>query len=109
MNSHKEQPETSGLRTFGPACLGRNSYRGVLLKKTFVSLVALAFILLSAHGAAAEAEGYDRQLKANTRKTRVINLLRMGYFYIRNKGVRLEFALDALRHLVTLRVAPNWG
>ena len=72
-------------------------------------IVALAFILLSAHGAAAEAEGYDRQLKANTRKTRVINLLRMGYFYVRNKGVRLEYALDALRHLVTLQVAPNWG
>jgi len=33
----------------------------------------------------------------------------MGYFYIRNKGVRLEYALDALRHLVTLQVAPNWG
>lgn len=72
-------------------------------------IVALAFILLSAHGAAAEAEGYDRKLKANTRRTRVINLLRMGFFYIRNKGVRLEYALDALRHLVTLQVAPNWG
>jgi hypothetical protein len=72
-------------------------------------IVALAYILLSAHGAVAEAEGYDRHLKANTRKSRVINLLRMGYFYIRNKGVRLEYALDALRHLGTLQTAPNWG
>ena len=72
-------------------------------------IVALAFILLSAHGAAAEAEGFDRKLKANTCKMRVINLLRMGFLYIRKKGVCLEYALDALRHLVTLQAAPNWG
>lgn len=72
-------------------------------------IVALAFILLSAHGAAAEEQGYDRKLKANTCKTRVINLLRMGYLFIRKKGACLEYALDLLRHLITLQRAPNWG
>ena len=71
--------------------------------------VALAFIFLSAHGAAAEQEGFDRGLKANTRKIRVINLLRMGYHFIKQRGENLDYALDALRHKVTLQQAPNWG
>lgn len=72
-------------------------------------IVALAFIVLSAHGAAAEAEGFDRGLKANTRKTRVINLLRIGYHFIRHKGWQLNYAVHALRELVTRQQAPNWG
>ena len=71
--------------------------------------VALAFIFLTAHGAAAEQEGFDRGLKANTRKIRVINLLRMGYHFIKQRGENLDYALDALRHKVTLQQAPNWG
>jgi len=72
-------------------------------------IMGLAFILLSAHGAAAEADGFDRKLKANTCKMRVINLLRMGFLYIRHKGACLEYALDLLRNLATLQTAPNWG
>lgn len=72
-------------------------------------IVALAFIFLSAHGAAAEAQGFDRGLKANTRKTRVINLLRMGYYFIRQKGCQLDYALAALAKLATKQKAPNWG
>ena len=72
-------------------------------------IVALAFIFLSAHGAAAEAQGFDRGLKANTRKIRVINLLRIGYHFIKQKGCELDYALDALRELVTRQQAPNWG
>ena len=72
-------------------------------------IVALAFIFLSAHGAAAEAEGFDRALKANTRKIRVINLLRMGYHFIRQQGCQFDYALAALAELVTRQQAPNWG
>lgn len=72
-------------------------------------IVALAFIFLSAHGAAAEAEGFDRGLKANTRKIRVINLLRIGYHFIKKMGWQLEYAVQTLRELVTRQQAPNWG
>lgn len=71
--------------------------------------VALAFILLTAHGALAEAQGFDRGLKANTRKVRVINLLRMGYHFIRKKGEGLLTAFVALREPATKSRAPNWG
>lgn len=72
-------------------------------------IVALAFILLMAHGAAAEQCGFDKHCKANTRKTRVLNLVRLGYHYIRCRGAQLEPPLRALRHLATLDHAPNWG
>ena len=72
-------------------------------------ILALAFIFLCAHGAAAEIEGFDRGLKANTRKTRVINLLRMGDHFIKQRGERFDFALAALQQLATYRKAPNWG
>lgn len=72
-------------------------------------IVALAFIFLSAHGAAAEAEGFDRGLKANTRKIRVLNLLRIGYHFVRKKGCQLDYAIRAMRELITRQQAPNWG
>lgn len=72
-------------------------------------IVALAFILLSAHGALAEAEGFDKGLKANTCKTRVINLLRMGYHLMRCRGEHLQAAFVVLRELVRRNEAPNWG
>jgi len=72
-------------------------------------IVALGFIFLSAHGALAEAEGFDRTLKANTRKTRVLNLLRIGYHFIKQQHARFQDALDALRDLLTRQRAPNWG
>ena len=72
-------------------------------------IIALAYIFLSAHGAAAEADGFDRGLKANTRKIRVINLLRMGYIFIKQKGVQVDYALEVLKKLITCDRAPNWG
>ena len=72
-------------------------------------IVALAFIFISAHGAAAEEEGFDKGCKANTRKVRVLNLLRLGYIFIRQCGAKFEYALLALRRLATLNHAPNWG
>jgi hypothetical protein len=72
-------------------------------------IVALAFLFLSAHGALAEQRGFDKGLKANTRKIRVINLLRIGFHFIRKKGEDLTAAVDALRQLTLRRVAPNWG
>jgi hypothetical protein len=72
-------------------------------------IVALAFIFLSAHGAKAEEEGFDKGCKANTRKVRVLNLLRLGHIFIRRRGSQFREALRALRHLATLDYAPNWG
>jgi len=72
-------------------------------------IVALAFIFLTAHGAAAEAEGFDKGCKANTRKIRVLNLLRLGHLFIRTCGTQFDYALLALRRLATLDRAPNWG
>lgn len=72
-------------------------------------IVTLAFIFLSAHGAEAEAQGFDKGCKANTRKVRVLNLLRLGHIFIRQQGAQLENALSALRQLATLTRAPNWG
>lgn len=72
-------------------------------------IVALAFIFLTAHGAAAEQEGFDRGLKANTRKIRVINLLRIGYHFIKQRGEDFDYALAALREKVTLQEISNWG
>ncbi|MDQ1257144.1 MAG: family transposase, partial [Candidatus Hydrogenedentes bacterium] len=71
-------------------------------------VVALAYIFLSAHGALAEAEGFDKGLKANTRKTRVINLLRIGYYFIRSVGQDFAAATVVLRELVQKNQAPNW-
>lgn len=72
-------------------------------------IVAFAFILLSAHGAAAELDGFDKGLKANTRKVRVLNLLRMGYHYIQRKGAAILYAFAQLRKLANKQQAPNWG
>ena len=72
-------------------------------------IVALAFIFLSAHGARAEEEGFDKGCKANTRKVRVLNLLRLGHIFVRRCGTQFRQALCALRHLATLDCAPNWG
>lgn len=72
-------------------------------------IVALAFIFLSAHGAAAEQNGFADTLKANTRKTRVLNLIRTGSIYIARHGARLKEAIRALQQLTTYNSAPNWG
>jgi hypothetical protein len=91
---------------FGPAIVCLKDYERY---ERLFYIVALAFILLSAHGALAEARGFDKGLKANTRKTRVINLLRIGYHFIRSKGEDLNEALACLCRLATINRAPNWG
>jgi hypothetical protein len=72
-------------------------------------IVALAFIFLSAHGAAAEAQGFDKGCKANTSKRRVLNLLRLGHIFIRKQGAQLQYAIEELARLTLLARAPNWG
>lgn len=72
-------------------------------------IVALAFTFLVAHGALAEEEGFDKGCKANTRKVRVLNLLRLGHLYLRKCSASLERAVQALRELARLQTAPNWG
>ena len=72
-------------------------------------IVALAFIFLTAHGAAAEDEGFDKGCKANTCKLRVLNLLRLGHIFIRQCGAQFEYALLAFKRLAALDRAPNWG
>jgi hypothetical protein len=70
----------------------KNRYFGFGMDKTRLSsasrhdnlfiTLAVAFIFLSAFGAFAEKQNYDRTLKANTRTERVLNLVKMGYFYL---------------------------
>lgn len=72
-------------------------------------IVALAFILLSAHGAVAEERGLDKGYKANTRKARVLNLLRIGYLFINQWGAHFKAAFIALKRLAAMDRAPNWG
>ena len=83
--------------------------KGYLRYELLFYIVAIAFILLSARGAEAEADGFDKGRKADTCKTRVLNLLRIGYHYIQRKGVALEHAFALLRELAAKSTAPNWG
>lgn len=62
-------------------------------------IVALAFIFLSAYGAAAERCGFDRGFKANTRTVRVINLIRIGFHYAKRHRCSLKRALRDLQAL----------
>lgn len=58
---------------------------------------ALAYIFLSAFGAAAEHEGFDRGFKANTAKHRVLNLIRLGFQFLRLERCTLQSAVIVLR------------
>jgi hypothetical protein len=72
-------------------------------------IVAPAFVFLSAYGAVAEETGFDKGCEANTRKQRVVNLIRIGYIFLRKEGERLRQALNALERFTTLEHATNWG
>lgn len=61
-------------------------------------IVALAFTLLSAHGAPAEAENGHKEAKANTRTTRVLNLLRIGIYYIKRRGQKMSDAVECTQN-----------
>jgi hypothetical protein len=65
------------------------------------SVLALAYVLLCAFGAAAEMLGIAQQLKANTRKDRVMNLARIGNFFLQIYLYPLHEAFKALRELPT--------
>lgn len=64
-------------------------------------VLALAYVLLCAFGAAAETFGIDARLKANTRKDRVMNLARIGNYFLQLYRCNLKHAFDALQALPT--------
>ena len=64
-------------------------------------ILALAYVLLSAFGAADEALGIAQQLKANTRKERVMNLVRIGNYFLQIYLYPLDQAFFALQDLPT--------
>ncbi|MBX7255750.1 MAG: hypothetical protein K1Y02_05275, partial [Candidatus Hydrogenedentes bacterium] len=65
------------------------------------AVIALAYVLLAAFGAIAEKLKIDRQLKANTRKDRVMNLARIGNYFLQIYYCPLENAFYALLQLPT--------
>lgn len=64
-------------------------------------IIALAYVLLCAFGAAAETLEIDRQLKANTRGDRVMSLARIGNYFLQIYDYSLKKALAALQALPT--------
>jgi hypothetical protein len=64
-------------------------------------IVALAYILLCAFGAAAETFDIAQQLKANTRTDRVMNLARIGNYFLQLYNYPLSKAFKALQALPT--------
>lgn len=65
------------------------------------AILALAYVLLCAFGAAAEMLGIAQHLKANTRKDRVMNLARIGNYFLQLYRYPLREAFKALRELPT--------
>jgi hypothetical protein len=64
-------------------------------------VLALAYTFLCACGAYAEKTGFAQALKANTRKDRVMTLLRTGILLLQSKKPRQRQALNALAALPT--------
>jgi len=62
-------------------------------------VLALAYVLLMAYGAAAEALGYDTLLKANTENNRVMTLARIGNYFMQTCQWGIERAFRALWRL----------
>lgn len=65
------------------------------------AIIALAYVLLCAFGAAAETFGIAQKLKANTRAERVLNLARIGNYFLQLYHCSLKDAFDALQALPT--------
>lgn len=65
------------------------------------AILALAYALLCAFGAAAETFDIARQLKANTRTDRVMNLARIGNYFLQLYQCSLKQAFTALQALPT--------
>jgi hypothetical protein len=70
------------------------------LDRLFI-ILALAYAFLCAMGAYAEKLKWDRLLKANTEKIRVISLLRIGYIISNRRKFKMSFAFKALQELPT--------
>lgn len=65
------------------------------------AILALAYALLCAFGAAAESFNIAQQLKANTRPERVLNLARIGNYFLQLYRCSLKEAFTALQALPT--------
>jgi hypothetical protein len=65
------------------------------------AVIALAYVLLCAFGAAAETFDMARWLKANTRAERVMNLARIGNYFLQLYQCSLKEAFCALQALPT--------
>jgi hypothetical protein len=59
-------------------------------------VLALAYAFLCAFGAAAETFEVDRLLKANTSSERVLNLARLGNYFLQVARCSIDIALAAL-------------
>ena len=64
-------------------------------------ILALAYVLLSAFGAAAETEGLGDELKANTVAERVLSLARIGNYFLQTAQLTITYAIAALLDLPT--------
>lgn len=65
------------------------------------AILALAYVLLCAFGAAAETFDIAQKLKANTRAERVLNLARIGNYFLQLYRCSLKQAFAALQALPT--------
>jgi hypothetical protein len=64
-------------------------------------ILALAYMLLFAFGAVAEAAGLGDELKANTTDERVLSLARIGNYFLQTAQVAIPYAIAALLALPT--------
>lgn len=64
-------------------------------------ILAVAYVLLVAFGAAAETAGLGEQLKANTVAERVLSLARIGNYFLQTAQVAIAYAIQALLDLPT--------
>ena len=61
----------------------------------FIVLV-LAYLFLTAYGAVAEADGAARHMKANTVENRVLNLARIGQYFLAILSVPITYAINRM-------------
>ena len=64
-------------------------------------ILALAYMLLYAFGAAAETAGLGDELKANTVNERVLSLARIGNYFLQTAQVAIPYAIACLLDLPT--------
>ena len=64
-------------------------------------ILAIAYMLLFAFGAAAESAGLGNELKANTVDQRVLSLARIGNYFLQTAKIPIPYAIQALLDLPT--------